>query len=171
MTRRLDVYVGRQLRRLYKTEQGLADEFRRVGERHADEVDIAHICELLAQQCVAHANLLGPHLERYAGRRSPAESDAPGPADSAMGHLRREVADASLRQPRLGLTLLDDLGNLYLAITAIDLLWVQVGQAAQALRDSDLLATVTQCDEQTTTQSRCLKTRIKELAPQTLTVG
>jgi hypothetical protein len=165
------VYVGSQLSRLYETEQGLADEFRRVGERHEDEVDVAHICELLARQCVAHANLLGPHLERYAGRRPPPESEEPGVADSVMGLLRRRVAETSTRQREPGLTLLDDLGNLYLAISAADLLWVQVGQAAQALRDPDLLATVTKCEEQTMTQLDWLKTRIKELAPQTLTVG
>jgi hypothetical protein len=171
MTRRLDVFVGGQLSRLYETEQGLADEFRRVGERHVDEVDVAPICELLARQCAAHANLLGPHLERYADMRPPAESEEPGVADSVMSLLRPRVTDAGVRQRQPGLTLLDDLGNLYLAINAADLLWVQIGQAARALRDSDLLATVTQCNEQTMTQLGWLNTRIKELAPQTLTVG
>src|SRR5262245_22596693 len=68
MTSRLDGYVGRQLSRLYQTEHGIADEFRRVAERHAAEADVARICELLAQQCGALIDLLGPHLERYAGQ-------------------------------------------------------------------------------------------------------
>jgi hypothetical protein len=171
VTTRLDWYIGRQLSRLYETEQGLGDEFRRVGERHADEVEVAHICEQLAQQCVAHVDLLGPHVDRYARQRPSAESDRPGVADSVHGFLRRKVAAAGPRQREPGLTLLDDLGSLYLAITAADLLWIQVGQAAQALQDYDLLATVSQRSEQTMRQLRLLKTRIKQLAPQTLTVA
>jgi hypothetical protein len=46
-----------------------------------------------------------------------------------------------------------------------------VGQGAKAARDRDLLETVTDCMEQTAVQARWLKTRIKEAAPQALTVG
>lgn len=171
MTKRLDRYVGRQLTRLYQTEQGLADEFRRVSERHSDEVDIAPVCELLARQCVTHVDLLGSHLEQYAGHRP-----SPGPerhrvADSLRGFLRRRVAGTSPQQGERESTLLDELGNLYLAITAADLLWVQVGQAASALSDSRLLATVSQRNEQTTAQLTWLKTQINQLAPRTPTVG
>ncbi len=171
VTTTLDRYIGRQLSRLCETEQGLADEFRRVAERHAAEADLAHNCELLARQCAANVDLLSPHLERYACQRPSNESGRPGVNRIGRGIVRRKVAGTSPRQREPRLTLLDDLGNLYLAIAAADLSWIQVGQAAQALRDSDLLATVSQRSEQTTTQWRWLKTQINQLAPQTLTVG
>jgi hypothetical protein len=49
--------------------------------------------------------------------------------------------------------------------------WEMVGQGAKAARDQDLLETVTECMEQTAVQVKWLKTRIKEAAPQALTVG
>jgi hypothetical protein len=49
--------------------------------------------------------------------------------------------------------------------------WEMVGQGAKAARDQALLATVTECMEQTTVQVKWLTTRIKEASPQTLTVG
>jgi hypothetical protein len=49
--------------------------------------------------------------------------------------------------------------------------WEMVGQGAKAVRDKELLATVTDCLEQTGVQVKWLTTRIKEASPQTLTVG
>ena len=165
------MYVGRRLTRLRDTEVRLADEFRRIAERHADEFGVAHVCHLLARQCLAHANLLGPHLERYAGVRPDDEPEESQPTDSVRGFVRRKVSEASGRRQTPGLMLLDDLADLYLAIAEVELLWVQAGQAARALRDDGLLDTVSRCDEQTTTQQRWVQTRIKEIAPQTLVVG
>jgi hypothetical protein len=81
------------------------------------------------------------------------------------------LSEASAKRQAPGLFLLDDLADLYLDIAAAELLWTQAGQAAQALRDADLLDTVTQCNEQTATQLRWVRTRVKEIAAQTLVVG
>ncbi|MGZ4617548.1 MAG: hypothetical protein ACXV5Q_10515 [Frankiaceae bacterium] len=42
------------------------------------------------------------------------------------------------------------------------------GQAARALRDSELLTVVSRCDGETATQLKWLRTRMKQAAPQAL---
>ena len=46
-----------------------------------------------------------------------------------------------------------------------------IGQAAQGLRDLDLLEVVSSCEEETATQMRWLRTRMKQAAPQALVVA
>ena len=75
------------------------------------------------------------------------------------------------RQPAAGLLLLRDLRRLYVMAQECEIDWVMVEQGAKAARDRELLGTVTSCMEETTVQVKWLKTRIKEAAPQTLTVG
>lgn len=51
------------------------------------------------------------------------------------------------------------------------MLWLIVGQAAQAARDRERLATVEKSREPITSQLMWLTTRIKETAPQVLVAG
>ena len=46
-----------------------------------------------------------------------------------------------------------------------------IGQAAQGARDQSLLEAVRECEANTATQLKWLKTRIKQSAPQTLLVA
>ncbi len=46
-----------------------------------------------------------------------------------------------------------------------------IGQAAQGARDRELLETINACEEQTATQIKWLKTRMKQAAPQGLLVA
>jgi hypothetical protein len=50
----------------------------------------------------------------------------------------------------------------------VDITWTVIGQAAQGLRDRDLLDTVSSCQSQKATQLAWLQTRIKQAAPQAL---
>jgi hypothetical protein len=52
-----------------------------------------------------------------------------------------------------------------------DLSWTLVGQSAQAVRDNDLLDTVSACEGDTAGQLKWLKTRMKQAAPQVLVVA
>ncbi len=55
--------------------------------------------------------------------------------------------------------------------TQCDIAWTLVGQAAQGARDTDLLEVVQDCEGETATQLKWLKTRMKEAAPQALVVA
>ncbi len=52
-----------------------------------------------------------------------------------------------------------------------DISWTLVGQAAQGLRDHDLIAVVKRCKGETAIQLKWLRTRMKQAAPQALVVA
>ena len=63
------MHLANYLGYLHKAELHLAEAFRKVGEGHAAEADVYHTCNTLAKQCEAHAQKLGPFVERYGKRR------------------------------------------------------------------------------------------------------
>ncbi len=75
-------------------------------------------------------------------------------------------------QTRSGsLGLLRDMQDLYLMASACDIAWTMVGQAAQGLRDRELLEVVNSCEMETANQMKWIRTRMKIAAPQTLIVA
>ena len=123
--------------------------------RHTEEPDIHFLCRTLAGQCDAHREALTPVVDRYGETASDDELErlhAGGPAATRTGPVG----------------LLRDLQDVYLLATFVEITWTVVRQAAQALRDHELLDVVARCDEETSTQARWLRTRMKRAAPQAL---
>jgi hypothetical protein len=65
--------------------------------------------------------------------------------------------------------LLDDLREAHLRAVAVSLGWEMLGQAAQAMKDPDLLAAVDSCHPQTLRQMSWTNGLIKQNSPQILT--
>ena len=142
---------------VHRSEGELAEAYREVARRHADEPDVYETCELLAQQCDSHVGALKPFVHTYG------ETEQDEPQD-----LHRDLFD----EPRDGsLGFLRDLHDLYLMASEADISWTVIGQAAQGARDQSLLEAVRECEANTATQLKWLKTRIKQSAPQTLLVA
>jgi hypothetical protein len=158
--------LGRYIEKLHDALTDLAGEYRKVGERHATEYDLYHLCHTLAKQCEGQADALGSHAGRHAG--DVPESSDEGPRESLLAGLRRATAAVVGRSPMTGLLLLRDLRQLHLTIEEAAMLWLIVGQGAQAARDRDLLVLVDHCREEITHQLMWISTRIKETAPQVL---
>jgi hypothetical protein len=57
--------LGRTIEQLHDALTDLADDYRKVGERHATEHDVYHLTRVLAQQCEGQAAVLAPFSERY----------------------------------------------------------------------------------------------------------
>jgi len=146
------VYIGL----LERAQHNLADAFDEVGDAHRDEVDVAIHCERLAGQCREHAERLGPFADHYGEE----PDDEPDRLHSQLFSGTREGALALLR----------DLQDLYLMACECDICWTLVGQAAQGVRDTDLLDAVTRCEGETAVQISWLRTRMKSAAPQALVV-
>ena len=142
---------------VHRSEGELARAYREVAERHADEPDVYAMCQLLAKQCDEHVCALGPFVDRYG------EEEQSDPQD-LHSDLFDEPHDGSLG-------FLRDLHDLYLMASEADISWTVIGQAAQGARDQSLLETVRDCEANTATQLKWLKTRIKQSAPQTLLVA
>jgi len=166
MSARVKPKLGQYIEKLHDSLTDLAGEYRKLGERHAAEHDLFHLCHTLAKQCAGQADALGPHAERHAGEVPGDRGE--GARDSLLAGLRRATAAAVGRSPMTGLLLLRDLRQLHLAIEEAAMLWLIVGQGAQAARDRELLALVEHCREELTHQLMWITTRVKETAPQVL---
>jgi hypothetical protein len=142
---------------LHRAELELAAAYRQVGAAHAAEVDVLHVTRTLAGQCEHHAERLGEFAERY--------------GEEADDEPERLHADLFTGARTGGLGLLRDLHDLYLMAAQCDMAWTLVSQAAQGARDLALLAVVTDCESESQTQMRWLRTRMKQAAPQALVVA
>lgn len=149
--------VAHYLGLLERAQRNLAQAFREVAEGHADEPDLRTLCPRLAEDCDGYADRLRPFVERYG-------ADAPDEPD----RLHSEIFAGSREG---GLGLLRDLQDLYLMAAECDIAWTMIGQAAQGLRDGDLLGIVEDCEGRTATQLQWLRTRMKQAAPQALVVA
>jgi hypothetical protein len=157
------VKVARAIRDLHRAETELADELRKVGERHAVEHEVFHTAHVLAAQCEQHAarhQLIGDH---YAAEL-PDDTDG-GPWQGVLESLRRTVAEPLGRTTATGMILLDDLRTLFLAAEDCSIRWVMLGQAAKAVRDKELLLLVAECHTETEVQVKWLTTQIKVRSP------
>jgi hypothetical protein len=142
---------------LHRAQVDLAAAFRDVAEGHGEEADVQQIARKLAAQCDRHAERLAPFVERYG-------EDAPDEPDRLYSEIFRGSRSG-------GLGLLRDLQDLYLMAAECDVAWTLVGQAAQGLRDLELLEVVSGCEGETATQMKWLRTRMKQAAPQALVVA
>jgi hypothetical protein len=98
-----------------------------------------------------HVASLAPIIQRYGEQRA----DEP--------ERLRAAEFGGIRTGGVGL-----LRDLYTLASLVDITWTVVLQAAQALRDKDLITIVNSCDQDTTRQLTWLQTRINQAAPQAL---
>ena len=149
----LPVYIGL----LHHAEQALAASFRQVAEGHAAEPDVYHLCQTLAKQCDDHGGALTPIVDRY--------GEQPGGEPERL----HAVQMASTRTGPIGL--IRDLQDLYLLANLVDITSAMIKQAAQGLRDGELVDVIDRCESETKVQIAWLSTRMKQAAPQALIVA
>jgi hypothetical protein len=142
---------------LHRAEQELARAFGEVATAHEAEVDVDATCHTLAQKCDGHASSLEPFVKRY-GEESEDEPE----------RLHRTLFEGTRSGP---LGLLRDLHDLYLMASECEILWSVIRQAAQGLRDHELLDVVGKCAQDTEIEIKWLRTRIQTAAPQSLLVA
>jgi ferredoxin-nitrate reductase len=138
-------------------EAVLADAFRRVGERHAAEPDMRPICNLFADWSRQNVEALAPLIARYSANEG---RDEPERLNKALFHGERSG----------GLGLLRDLHDLWLLANEAHITWEVLKQAAQAMRDEEMIATCRRCTEQADRRIAWLRTRIDQAAPQAVVV-
>lgn len=153
---------------LHEAETDLATEYRRVAEREAAEQDVYYLCYTLAKQCDDHAERVRAMAAQFDGTLP--EPPGSNGGEGILAELRHRASEMLGRRSESGLLLLRDLRRLYLMAEAVSIHWVAMGQVAQAVRDQALLTQVSTLHKETLTQIKWIKTRIKEAAPQALTV-
>jgi hypothetical protein len=149
-------------------ETHLAKQLRVIGERHAVEHDLYHLGHTLAKQCADHLEQLAPFADRYGATP---RDDRPPESPGLLETFRHKSAELLGRSETSGLLLLRDLRNLYLSAQEAEIAWVILAQAAKAIRDGELVQTVSVCHEEAEARGKWLRTRIKESAPQVFATG
>ncbi|WP_340685596.1 hypothetical protein LCL61_04150 [Amycolatopsis coloradensis] len=148
------MHLATYLGLLHSSLTTLADAFRQVGRGHGEEPDVRQTCLLLAGRIDRQTEALAPIVERYGEDREqePERLHAAGLEGTRGG----------------GVGLLRDLQDLYALSSFTDITWTVVGQAAQGLRDRELLDLVENHEQETARQLTWLRTRMKQSAPQAL---
>lgn len=144
--------LGAAIEQAAKAERELAAGLLAARERLPDDQDVFHLTKTLAEKERAHVDALVPHASRY-----DAEVDGGEPGASLP-----EPEDPSLE-------LLSDLRHLHLLAAGASLDLVALAQGAQAAKDTELLATVSECHDETLRTLKWTTYRLKEAAPQALT--
>ena len=147
-------------------EKDLARELRVIAERHAAEHDVYHLGHSLARHCVDRVARLRPFVDRYGAHDIDVD-------EAAAGHrftdaLRRTAGELVADIDVVGVALLKDLRNTYLAAHRVEIEWTILLQAARAVRDGELITVVTSCHEQAEHTAKWLRTRIKQGAAQVI---
>ncbi|WP_328558767.1 hypothetical protein [Streptomyces coelicoflavus] len=154
------------LRTLHRGERHLAHDLVTVAERHRTEHEVHHVAPDLAIWSREHMR----RLAETAAEHGVKLGDPPDhSADGVFATLRKKASEAVVHRPEPGLLLLRDLRELHVAAAENSLHWEMLAQAAQASKDSGLLALVSSCHPQTLRQMRWANTMIKNLSPQILT--
>jgi hypothetical protein len=159
------VKLGLAIEEVHGAEAELARELLRVGERHKVDHDVFHLTRTLAERARERMRALEPHGTRYDVKLD----DSAGEDGGVVATLREKGSELAGRRPETGLLLLRDVRKLHLLAAEASINWTILGQGAQAARDTDLLATVTECHPETLRALRWTTTKLKEAAPQVLT--
>lgn len=141
-------------------EDTLADAFDTVGDGHREHPDVVFICAALAAMSRDHVARLAPMDQRYGSEDS-----------DAVAEPERLRADglAGARTGPVGL--LRDLQDLHMLANLVDTSWSAIGQAAQGLRDEELLELSRDARADVARQLTWLTTRMAPAAPQALIVA
>ncbi|MCL7369523.1 MULTISPECIES: hypothetical protein [Streptomyces] len=154
------------LRTLHRGERRLAHDLVTVAERHRTEHEVHHVATDLSAWSREHVRRLAETGAEHGVTLGDPPDHSP---DGVLATLRKKASEAVVHRPEPGLLLLRDLRELHLAAAENSLHWEMLAQAAQASRDSGLLALVSSCHPRTLRQMRWTNTMVKNLSPQILT--
>ncbi len=153
------------LRTLHRGERRLAHDLVTVAERHRTEHEVHHVATDLAVWSREHVRRLAEVAAHHDVKLGDPPDTSP---DGFFATLRQKASDAVVHRPEPGLLLLRDLRELHVAAAENSLHWEMLAQAAQASKDSELLALASACHSRTLRQMRWTNTMIKILSPQIL---
>jgi hypothetical protein len=153
------------LREAYAAVDGLADETRRLGERHQPDHDVRQLSVTLSAMLDGATATLAAQGRRHDVRLAP----PPGDGRSLLAPVREKTGQEPRDQPLAGALLLADLRR-HLALAAdASIACIILAQGAQAAGDGDLLDAITTTHDTVLRTHRWALTRLKTTAPQVLT--
>ncbi|HET7327588.1 MAG TPA: hypothetical protein VFJ14_09930 [Nocardioidaceae bacterium] len=162
---RPDGKLGLAMRELHRSEKSLAGDLLRVADRHRVEHEIYHVGRDLARWSQEHVRELSEEGRRYGLRLGTEHKDYAG---ILLSSVQQRVSHLSGRRPEPDLLLLADLRRLHRKAAGASLDWELLGQGAQAVKDTELLALTKRAHPQTLRQLRWTNAMLKMVSPQVL---
>ncbi|MFJ9555511.1 hypothetical protein ACIRPH_16975 [Nocardiopsis sp. NPDC101807] len=149
---------------LHRSESLLLRELLALGERHRDEPEVHHVAGDLATWSREHVRELAATAPRYGLEPEDLSEDGPEP----LGGTRGDPGEPLDTRSDPDLLLLADLRRLYRTAAGVSLDWELLGQGAQALADTALLALTRRCHPQTERQMNWADGMLRALSRQVL---
>ena len=149
---------------LHRSENDLAAQLLAVSDRHKADHEVFHVARDLAVWSQGHVRLIAAMGSRYGLDLDPEPAGDPG----LLQKLRQEVGDRLERRSAPALLLLRDLRSVYMDASGVSVDWELLAQAAQGVRDRELLDVVRRCHPETLRQAKWATAQIKEKATQIL---
>jgi hypothetical protein len=156
--------LGLALEELHRSENHLASQLLAVAERHKADHEIFYVGRDLAAWSQDHVRRLVPFGARYGVDLDPVPAGEP----TVLARISEAVSDRLGRRSTPPLLLLRDLRSIYMDASAVSADWEMVAQAAQAIRDTELLALAQDCHPENLRQAKWANSRIKESSTQIL---
>jgi hypothetical protein len=158
------VKIDLALEELHHSENDLAGQLLMLSDRHKADHEVFHVARDLAVWSQDHVRLIAGIGTKYGLDLDPEPAGDP----SLVQKLRQEMADRLGRRSAPALLLLRDLRSVYMDASGVSVDWELIGQAAQGVRDRELLDVVARCHPDTVRQSKWANAQIKEKATQIL---
>jgi hypothetical protein len=152
------------LRELHRSENELAEKLLHASDRHEVDHEIHYVARDLARWSQEHVRLLAQAAERYGTHLDP----EPRGESGLMERLRERVSETLGREPQASLLLLVDLREIYTSAAGVSVDWELVAQAAQGVKDHELVALSKRCHPDNLRQMRWANGKLKESATQIL---
>jgi hypothetical protein len=149
---------------LHRSENDLAAQLLAVSDRHKADHEVFHIARDLAVWSQDHVRRLAAIGPRYGLELDPEPAGDP----TALQRIRQEIGDRLGRRSAPALLLLRDLRSIYVDASGVSVDWEMVAQAAQGVKDRELLELATSCHPDTLRQVKWANSQIKEKTPQIL---
>jgi hypothetical protein len=158
------VKIDLALEELHRSENDLAAQLLTLSDRHKADHEIFHVARDLAVWSQDHVREIARIGRTYDVDLDPEPAGDP----TVLQKVRQEVADRLGRRSAPALLLLRDLRSVYMDASGVSVDWELIGQAAQGVRDRELLDVVTRCRPDTVRQATWANAQIKEKATQIL---
>jgi hypothetical protein len=158
------VKIDLALEELHRSENDLAGQLLAMSDRHKADHELFHVARDLAVWSQEHVREIA-----RVGRRYGLDLDAEAQGDpTLLERVRQEIADRLGRRTAPALLLLRDLRSVYMDASGVSVDWELVAQAAQGVRDRQLLDVASRCHPQTVRQSKWANSQLKVRATQIL---
>ncbi|NUT71360.1 hypothetical protein [Pseudarthrobacter sp. C4D7] len=155
---------GLVLEEMHRSENDLAHHLLVVSERHKVDHEIYHLARDLARWSQQHVRDIAHIAKNYGQNLDPEPRSEAG----LMETIREKGSGMVGRRPETGMLLLRDLRELYLKACGVSADWELLAQAAQGMKDKNLLALAEKCHPQTIRQMKWANGKLKESATQIL---